>query len=82
MTYSVERQLKYAKDNLQNIIWQLRTCSGNLKEAKGISVEACTQRIDKIISEYEGVLRQLENVQLKKEEDAEAVGSKGLDGIR
>ena len=80
MAQGVERQLENAKYDLRNIIQQLKTSSSNLKDIKGISIEACTHKIDKIINEYESVLRQLENVQLKREEDVETYG--GNDEMR
>lgn len=82
MAYSVEQQLENVKYNLRNTISQLKLSSNNLKAAKGISMGACTQRLDTIVREYEGVLRQLENIRLENKEDADAFGSNGGGGIR
>ena len=69
MAYSTEQQLEGIKYDLRNVIRQLKDSSSNLKEAKGLSVEICTEKLDGMIREYENLLRQLESVQLKEDED-------------
>lgn len=68
MAHSTEQQLEDIKYDLQKVIRDLKLSSGNLKDAKGLSLEICTEKIDKMICEYENLLRQLESVQLKEDE--------------
>lgn len=69
MAYKAEQQLEDVKYDLRNVIRQLKMSSSNLKDIKGLSVEICTDKIDKMIREYEDVLRQLDSVQLECEAD-------------